>query len=166
MKYWHAFIIYLIAFICQPFLYGLFPMLGIDLNLILCLTVVLTLVYDEILPGLFFGPVFGLLSDSLYGPYVGPQAFAIAVVGVLIFILKEYINIENIFNAIFVLIASTWLFVSVLWCVYFFIGSTYSYTAAIRDLPIQIILNTVAGIIFYRVLIKRVVKHRRDRYFR
>ncbi len=166
MKYWHAFIIYLVAFICQPFLYGLLPTLGIDLNLILCLTVVLTLVYEDRFPGLFFGPIFGLLSDCLYAPYVGPEAFAIAIVGVLVFILREYINIENVLNAIFILIASTWLFVSVLWCVYYLIGSTYSYMAALHELPIQIILNTIVGIVIYRIVIKRVIRHRRDRYFR
>ena len=166
MKYWQAFLFYLAAFLLQPFLYGVIPAAGINLNMILCLTVVFTFVYEEVLPGLFFGPIFGLLTDIMYGQYIGPTAFAVAVCGVIVFILKEYFNNENVINAIIMLIVSTFIFVTTIWIVYNFTNNSYSYVYALKVLPVQLILNTVAGTLLYSVLIKKVVKHRRDRYFR
>lgn len=166
MKYWQAFLFYLAAFLLQPFLYGIIPSAGINLNMILCLTVVFTFVYDEVLPGLFFGPIFGLLTDVMYGQYIGPAAFAIAIAGVIVFVLKEYFNNENVINAILMLIASTWIFVTVIWVIYNLSDNSYGYLYALRVLPAQLILNTVVGTLLYLVLIKKAVKHRKDRYFR
>ena len=166
MKYWQAFLFYLAAFLFQPFLYGLIPSAGINLNLILCLTVIFTFVYDEVLPGLFFGPIFGLLTDIMYGQYIGPFAFAIAVTGVVVFIIKEYFNTENVLNAVIMLVGSTVIFVTVMWIIYSISDNSYSYMYAVRVLPVQLIFNTAAGTLLYLILIKKAVKHRKDRYFR
>lgn len=166
MKYWQAFLFYLAAFVLQPFLYGIIPSAGINLNMILCLTVVFTFVYDEVFPGLFFGPIFGLLTDIMYGQYIGTAAFAIAIAGVIVFLVKIYFNNENVVNAIIMLIASTWIFFTVMWIIYNLSDNSYSYLYALKGLPVQLILNTVAGTLLYLVLIKKAVKHRRDRYFK
>lgn len=165
MKYWHAFLFYLGAFILQPFLYGTFPVIATHINLILCITVVFTFIYDDVMPGLFFGPIFGLINDAMYAPYIGPEAFTIAVVGVVIYLGKVHFNIENIFNAIITMLISTWLFASVMWVVYSFANSPYSYTFAMKELPLQLILNAIAGTILYSVLIKKIIKKRKYRYF-
>lgn len=165
MKYWQAFLFYLGALMLQPFLYGTVPEVATHLNMMLCLTVIFTFVYDDVMPGLFFGPIFGLINDAMYAPYIGPEAFTIAVVGVLVYIGKVYFNIENIFNAIITMLVSTWLFVSVLWLVYSFAHSPYTYAFALKELPLQLVLNTVAGTVLYSVLIKKIVKKRKYRYF-
>lgn len=165
MKRWQGFLIYLAGFLIQPFLYNLAPGLKIVPNLILCFTVVLTLLYDD-MNGLFFGTVFGLLIDICYGLYVGPGAFAIALIGIGTLILKEFINVENIIVLIIVSIISTWAYLSIYWLIYFIVGSPYGYGSAMAVFPWQGLFNLVVMVIMYMIFIKKVIKHRRDRYFR
>lgn len=166
MRYWQGLILYLAAFILQPFLHNLIPGLGGNVNLILCLTVILTFLYDETVIGIFFGLVFGLAGDLFYGMYAGPGGFAFVAVGVAVLLLKRFANKENSFNALIMMLLSTWMYASVYWLVYYFIGSPYSYLYAMKSLPWQLLFNAVVAAILYFVLIKRVIKHRRDRYFR
>lgn len=70
MKNWQMFILYLAAFLLQPFLYNLIPVLGGNVNLLLCMTVIFTLLYEDT-QGIFFGAVFGLLYDLFFGMYAG-----------------------------------------------------------------------------------------------
>ncbi len=166
MKYWQGFILYLAAFFLQPFLLNLIPGPGGNINLLLCLTVVLTFVYDEQLPGILFGFIFGLLRDLVFGIYIGPGALALMVCGITVLIIREFINVENIFNQLFMMLLSTWLYASVYWGIYYVLESPYSYLYAMKTLPWQLLFNCVFAAVLYLVLIKRVIKHRRDRYFR
>ena len=166
MKYWQGFILYLAAFFLQPFLLNLIPGLGGNINLLLCLTVVLTFVYDEQLPGILFGFIFGLLRDLVFGIYIGPGALALMVCGITVLIIREFINVENIFNQLFMMLLSTWLYASVYWGIYYVLESPYSYLYAMKTLPWQLLFNCVFAAVLYLVLIKRVIKHRRDRDFR
>lgn len=166
MSYKQGFFLYLAAFFLQPFLFELIPGFGGNVNLILCLTVMLTYLFDETLPGLFFGFIFGLLSDSFYGMYIGAGTFALVVVGVTVFVLKEFTNIENFFNTILVMAASTWMYTSIYWLIYHVIGSPYSYFYAMKSIPLMLLFNCVIAAGLYMIFIKRVIKYRRDRYFR
>lgn len=166
MKYWQGFVVYLAAFLLQPFLYNLIPGFGGNVNLILCLTVIMTFLYNDTMAGIFFGLIFGLLGDMVYGIYIGPGAFAVVTVGIAVLLLKRFANIENFFNGLITMLLSTWMYASVYWVVYYFIGSPYSYLYAMKSLPWQLLFNTVVGALLYLVLIKRVIKHRRDRYFK
>ena len=166
MRYFHGFILYLAAFFLQPFLQNLIPPLGNHLNLLLCLTVVLTFVYDEKLTGIFFGFIFALLHDIVFGYYLGPAVLAVTAAGIAVLILREFTNIENIFNALFMMLFSTWLYATVYWGVYRILGSPYSYVYAMKTLPFTLLFNCIAAAVLYLVLIKKVIKHRRDRYFR
>lgn len=166
MRYFHGFILYLAAFFLQPFLQNLIPLLGNHLNLLLCLTVVLTFVYDERLTGIFFGFIFALLSDIVSGYYLGPAVLAVTCAGIVVLILREFTNIENIFNALFMMLLSTWLYATVYWGVYKLLGSPYSYVYAMKTLPLSLLFNCITAAVLYLVLIKKVIKHRRDRYFR
>lgn len=165
MKNWQTMIVYLAAFLLQPFLYNLIPQLGAHINLLLCLTVMFTLLYDN-QQGIFFGFVFGLLYDLFYGMYAGPGALCLVLCGLAALIIKDYINIENFFNGVLIMLVAVWLHASLYWVVYFFIGSPYSYIYAMKWLPLSLLFNGLIGAVIYLILIKRVIRHRRDRYFR
>ncbi len=165
MRYSRALILYVGALFLQPFLHNLFPGFGGQINLMLCLTVVLTFVYDETLPGIFFGGIFGMIQDSFFGMYVGPGALCLVLAGIAVLLLKHFANKENFVNIVLLLLFATWLYASLYWCVYAVLGSPYSYLYVMKTLPRPFILNVAAGSVLYFVLIKRVIKHRRDRYF-
>lgn len=117
-------------------------------------------------PGILFGFIFGLLRDLVFGIYIGPGALALMVCGITVLIIREFINVENIFNQLFMMLLSTWLYASVYWGIYYVLESPYSYLYAMKTLPWQLLFNCVFAAVLYLVLIKRVIKHRRDRYFR
>lgn len=166
MKYRQGFLLYLGAFFLQPFLQNLIPSFGNHVNLLLCLTVVLTFLYDEQLPGILWGFVFGLLYDIVFGIYLGPGVTALVVTGVAVLVLREFVNIENFFNALITMLVSTWMYTSVYWGIYFVLGSPYSYIYAMKTVPLQLLFNCLVAAAVYLILIKRVKKHRRDRYFK
>ncbi|MDD4377641.1 MAG: rod shape-determining protein MreD [Eubacteriales bacterium] len=166
MKYWHSLLMYFGAFLLQPVLYSFAPQLGITPNLILCLTVVLVLLYDDNYYGIFNGAIFGLLSDVCYGQYFGINSLAFVIIAIIVLFLREFANVENVFTAVITGAVSTWLHVSIVWLIMKLAGSPYDYMMAIEILPLSIIFNEVIIVILYFILIKRVIKFRRDRYFK
>ena len=166
MKYWQGFLLYLTAFILQPMLYNLIPALGGNLNLLLCLTVVVTFMYDDTLMGILYGFLFGLAWDAYYGMYVGPGTLALTASGIAVLFLKGFVNKENVLNGILGTPLFTWFYASVYWVIYYFLDSPYSYLYAMKSLPLQLLFNGIAGAALYFILLKRVIKHRRDRYFK
>jgi len=166
MKHGQAFFVYLAAFFLQPFLQNLIPFFGENVNLILCLTVMLVFVCEKPGQGIFFGCVFSLLWDMFYGLYTGPSAVAMLICGVAVYLLKYFTHIENFLNAVLFMLGSTLLFGSLYWCVYAAIGTTYSYFYAMGTLLPQFVCNTIVGLGVYFVLIERVKRQRRDRYYR
>lgn len=166
MKHRQVFLVYLAAFFLQPFLQNLIPFFGNNVNLILCLTVMLVFVHENPGQGIFFGSVFALLWDMFYGLYAGPSAVAMVICGMAVYLLRYFTHIENFLNAALFLVGGTFLFGSVYWCVYAAIGTTYSYFYAIGTLWPQFICNVIVGLGVYFVLIENVKKQRRDRYYR
>ena len=166
MKHRQAFFVYLAAFFLQPFLQNLIPFLGNHVNLILCLTVMMTFVHETPSQGLFFGCVFAMFTDLFYGLYTGPSVVAMFACVMTVYLLKYFVHIENWMNAVVFLAAATLLYGTVYWCVYAVIGTTYSYFYAMMSLLPQIVCNVLVGLGVYFALIGNEKKLRRDRYYR
>lgn len=166
MTYRKAFFIYLATFFLQPFLQNLIPDFGGHVNLLLCLTVMFSFAYDDVLAGISWGFVFGFLYDMLYGMYAGPGVLSLMVVGIAVLFLREFINIENFFNVIGTMFVSTWLYATVYWGIYAVLGSPYTYLYAMKSLPLPLLFNCLVCAALYFLLIKRDMKYRRDRYFK
>lgn len=166
IKHRHVLLIYLAAFLLQPFLQNLVPFIGNNLNLILCLTVMFVFVYESPGQGIFFGSVFALLSDLFYGQYTGVAVLAMVVTAIAVYGLKYFTHIENFGNAIIFMAGATLLYAAVYWAVYAAIGSAYTFGYAMGHVLPQAVLNSVAGLGVYFILVRRVIKHRRDRYYR
>ncbi len=166
IKHRHVFLIYLAAFLLQPFLQNLIPVIGNNINLILCLTVIFVFVYESPGQGVFFGSVFAMMNDLFYGQYTGPGALAMVLTGIAVYGLKYFAHIENFLNAIVFMIGATFVFATIYWGIYAAIDSSYTYGYAMSSILPQLVLNSAVGLGVYLVLIRRVIKHRRDRYYR
>lgn len=167
MKQWKEIVLYVGAFLLQPFLYHILPGGGISPNLILILTAMLSFLYEDNYLTIGLGVSFALMTDLCYGLYVGPGAISVFIVAMLIFSLKDFANKENIINAGIVMLLSTWVYSSSYWLIYFIVGNgAYSYIFAMKSLPLQLLYNLIIALILYMILIKKVIRHRRDRYFR
>ncbi|MFV0516469.1 MAG: rod shape-determining protein MreD [Aminipila sp.] len=163
MKMRFAVIIFLIAFLLQGTLLNLFSIFGATPNLVLCLVIIFSFLYEDN-NGLVLGVVFGLLMDLCFTPYMGMNAFAMLIVSLFVSFLRENINKENLVPVLTVSVVATFIFN----LIYFFLsrcfGSTYSIIYWLKLQPLFVIYNLVVVFILYLILIKRVVKYRNDRY--
>lgn len=166
MKYWKAGIFFLIAFLIQNSLLNMINIGGYTPNLLLCLVVIFSFLYEKDMYGLIYGAVFGLLYDVCYGYVIGPTPITLVIVAVAVLVLREYANIENIVSMWAVSIFSFVAYYLINWGLYRIAGIPLGLSYAFSN-AVWVILYSLAVItLIYMVMIKRVVKHHNDRYFK
>jgi rod shape-determining protein MreD len=165
MRYWKAAILFIVAFLIQTSLLNLFAIAGHTPNLLLCLVIVLSFVYEGKLYGLVYGAIFGLLYDMTMGTVLGPTAICLAVVAILILIIRDFANIENIINLWVVAALSIAVYYVLNWVILHLLGNPLGIVYMLKELPISAIYSMVVVTVIYSILIRKAVKHRKDRYF-
>lgn len=166
MKYPKAGLVCLIAFLIQTSLLNLVSVAGRTPNLLLCLVVVLSFLYENEMYGVVYGAVFGLLYDLCFGIVFGPTAISLVVVSIFILFVREAANIENIVNMWVVAAVSILIYYTSYWALLHLAGNPTGILYMLKNLPIVFIYSFVVITVAYIILIKRAVKHRKDRYFR
>ena len=166
MKYWKAGLLFLTAFFVQTSLLNLLSIAGCTPNLILCMVVVLSFLYENEMYGVVFGAVFGLLYDICYSSVIGPTAISLVLVAILILVLREYANIENIVNMWVISAVSIVLYYGLNWGLFHMAGNPIGIVYVIKDLPGVFLYSLAVVTLIYLILIRKAVKHRRDRYFK
>ena len=166
MRYWKAGLIFLIAFLIQPSLLNMINIGGYTPNLLLCLVVIFSFIYEEEMYGIVFGSFFGVLYDVCYSDVIGPAPIAFLVVAVGIMMAREYVNIENIFNMWIVSILSFCTYYLINWGLHRIAGNPIGIIYVFGKVPWIIFFSMVVITIIYLILIRKAVRYRRDRYFR
>lgn len=166
MKYTKAGIVFLIAFLIQTSLLNLVSIAGRTPNLLLCMVVVLSFLYENEMYGVVYGAVFGLLYDLCFGIVIGSTAISLVTVSLFILLVREYANIENIVNMWVVAAASILIYYAVNWILLGIAGSPTGFLYMMKNLPIVFVYSFAVITVAYVILIRKAVKHRKDRYFR
>ena len=166
MRYWKAGLIFLIAFLIQPSLLNMINIGGYTPNLLLCLVVIFSFIYEEEMYGIVFGSFFGVLYDVCYSDVIGPAPIAFLVVAVGIMMASEYVHIENIFNMWIVSILSFCTYYLINWGLHRIAGNPIGIIYVFGKVPWIILYSMVVITIIYLILIRKAVRYRRDRYFR
>lgn len=166
MRYWKVGAAFTAAFIVQTSLLNVISIKGYTPNLLLCLVVVCTFLYEDGRYGIIFGAAFGLLYDVCFSSVLGPTALALLATSAVILLVRESANIENIVNLWIVSAVSLVIFYLVSWGMFRIAGNPESFVYVLKRLPWTGLysLAVITGI--YLVLIRKVTKHRKDRYFR
>ena len=165
MRYWKAGLIFLIAFLIQPSLLNMINIGGYTPNLLLCLVVIFSFIYEEEMYGIVFGSFFGVLYDVCYSDVIGPAPIAFLVVAVGIMMAREYVNIENIFNMWIVSILSFCTYYLINWGLHRIAGNPIGIIYVFGKVPWIILYSMVVITIIYLILIRKAVRYRRVRYF-
>ena len=166
MKYWKAAAAVLVAFLIQTSLLNIVNIKGYTPNLLLCLVVVFSFLYEDGLYGIIFGAAFGLLYDICFSSVLGPTALALVATAVGILIVREFANIENIVNMWIVAAVSLVIFYFVSWGLFHIGGKPEGFIYVLKRLPWTGLYSVAVITAIYLVLIRKVTKHRKDRYFR
>lgn len=166
MKYRYSFFIFLIAFLIQGTLLNIFSLFGVTPNLILCLVVMFSLLYDSQMHGVVMGSIFGVLSDMCFMPYAGVSSLGYLAVSLAVMLASRVFNRENLVTMLALTAFSTVFFQFYMWTMYFFLGSSIAVTYMMRGLPVSIIYNTAVAAALYQIFIRKVTRFRSDRYYR
>lgn len=166
MRYWKAGAAFVVAFLIQTSLLNIISIKGYTPNLLLCLVIVFSFLYEDSLYGIVLGAGFGLLYDICFSSVLGPTALALVVTSVVILIVREFANIENIVNMWIVAVFSLVIFYFVSWSLFRLGGNPEGFLYVIKRLPWTGLYSIAVITAIYLVLIRKVTKHRKDRYFR
>ena len=91
---------------------------------------------------------------------------ALVIVAILILVFREYANIENVINLWVVSIISIVLYYFLNWVLQFIGGNPIGIMYVLRGLPWTGLYSLFVITVIYFVLIRKVVRYRKDRYFR
>ena len=166
MKYKYAAIMFFVAFIIQTTLMNAFSVFEVTPNLLLCLVVIFSFLYDENNYGVVLGVVFGLLYDICFSQYIGPAALAFLVISLSIMLVNVVMNKEAVFSVIIIAAAATVIYTLIYWGIMAMLGSNYSFLYMINFLPMYILYNTVIVTLLYYLMIKKVIRYHQDRYYK
>jgi len=166
MKYRYAACLFLVAFLIQTTLMNVVRVFDVTPNLLLCLVVIFSFLYDHNNSGLVLGVIFGLLYDIAFSQFVGIAALAFLIISIAIMLVSSMMSKEAFFSVIILAPAATVVYTLIYWGIMAMMGSNYSFLFVIGFLPYYVIYNTIVVIIMYLAMIKKVIRHHNDRYFK
>ena len=166
MRYWKAGLAFLAAFIIQTSFLNVISIGGYTPNLLLCLVIVFSFLYENNMYGVVYGAVFGLIYDLCFSYVTGPTAIAMAAAAILILVFREYTNVENIINMWFISVVSIVVYYFLNWLLMFICGNPKGLLFVFSHVPWTGIYSLAVITVIYLVLVKTVIRHRKDRYFR
>ncbi len=166
MKSWKAGIFFLIAFFIQCSFLNVISIAGYTPNLLLCLVIVFSFLYEEQIYGLLYGAMFGVFYDICFADVVGPTPIALVLVALVIFVLREYANIENIVNMWVTSLLSILLYYALNWSLQHLAGNPIGLLYVLKTLPWITLYSLSLMTVLYLILLRKMTRHRKDRYFR
>lgn len=166
MKSWKAGIFFLIAFFIQCSFLNVISIAGYTPNLLLCLVIVFSFLYEEQIYGLLYGVLFGVFYDICFADVVGPTPIALVLVALVIFVLREYANIENIVNMWVTSLLSILFYYALNWALPHLAGNPIGLLYVLKTLPWITLYSLSLMTVLYLILLRKMTRHRKDRYFR
>ena len=166
MRYLRIGGVFLIAFLIQPSLLNVISIHGYTPNLILCMTILYTYLYEEVIYGVVFGALFGVLYDMMYSNVIGPMPISLVLVATGIVVIREFTNIENIVNMWVVSVVSMLAYYFINWGLHHLAGNPVGFAVIFQQIPWIALYSLVIITVMYKIIIRRVIRHHRDRYVR
>lgn len=165
MKIRIAAILFMVALVLQGTLLNLFSIFGGTANLLLCLVIMMTFLYENE-NAIYLGLFFGILSDIAYSDMVGIASLGFLLVGYLTVQVRQILNKENVFSVLILSISGTLIYNVFYWFVTNLFNNNIDFFIFAKLQPVYIIYNLIIMMMIYFSLINRVVKHRKDRYYK
>ncbi len=166
MNYRKAIVMFVIAFLVQTSLLNVIMIKGYTPNLLLCLVVTISFLYENKTYGIVLGAIFGVLYDICFSTVVGPTALCLVIVAAFILLVRETVNIENIINMWVVATISIAVYYVLNWLLIHLTGNPLGILYMLTKLPGEYIYSIIVITILYLILLRLSDRHRRDRYFR
>jgi rod shape-determining protein MreD len=162
MRYYIAIPVFLLAFLLQTTVLYSYPIFGFAPNLLLCLVVVFSFLYEEHY-GLVLGVAFGALLDISSSWYFGVRAISFVLIYGIVSVLRNIFNHEKLLPDMLMAVIATLVDCFFVWAVYRLCGSPSSVMNTVRSLPVLLVSQTLITGVFHLLFVRSVIRHRRDR---
>ena len=163
MKYRYSFIIFLIAFILQSTVMNHFGIFQMSPNLILCLVVIFSFLYEGY-HGIIFGLIFGLISDICFAEIIGIASMCNFAVALICIEMKRYLYKESMISVTIVSAVGTIIYALFYWSVNRLLGNGADFLYVMEKDAVLLIYNIIITLAIYLIVNRSVIKHRGDRY--
>jgi len=164
MNYAKAGIFFAVCWLIQTtLLWRIWPF-GATPSLILCAVVCMAWLYDAYYC-LVYGVVFGLLLDIQVQAMFGVQAVAFVLCCVPPFLLRLGFNPERTFPVVISALAATPIHAFSVWGIYYIFGVPKVITLVLPTLPEQFVSQAIICLVLHLLLVRTIIKDRRDRRF-
>jgi len=163
LKYRYSFLLFFIAFILQTTVMNHFRIFQMSPNLILCLVVIFSFLYEGY-HGIFFGLVFGFISDICFSEIIGVAAMCNFTVALLCIGSKRYFYKESMISVTIVSAVGTSVYALLYWSVNRMLSNGADFIYVMEKDAVLLIYHIVITLAIYKVVSRSVIKHRGDRY--
>lgn len=163
MKYRYSFLIFLLAFILQSTIMNHFGIFQMSPNLILCLVVTFSFLYEGY-NGIVFGIVFGFVSDICFSEIIGIAAMCNFAVALICIELKRYLYKESRISVMIATTIGTVVYALFFWSVYRILGKGADFLYVMEKEAILLIYHIFITMVIYQIIRRSVIKHSGDRY--
>ena len=165
MKIRIAALLFMGAFLIQGSLLNLLAIMGVTPNLLLCLVITLTLLYNSD-RAIYLGAAFGILYDLVYSDVIGVASIGQLMAGFLTWKARQLLNPENILSILILSSAGTVLYNLLYWGIVNLFRDQFGLLDFLKLQPGYVAYNMAVMILLYLGLINRAIRHRNDRYYK
>ena len=163
MKYRYSFLLFFIAFILQSTVMNYFRVFEMSPNLILCLVVIFSFLYEGY-HGMIFGILFGFVSDICFAEIIGIASMANFAVALVCIGMKRYFYKDSRISVTIVSVMGTAVYALLYWSVSGMLGSGAEFLYVMEKEAVLLIYHIIITLAVYQVVSRSVIKHRGDRY--
>jgi rod shape-determining protein MreD len=164
VKRGYILLLFIAGFILQSTMMLYINLLGITPNIILCLVVLFSFVYEGN-QGIIYGIVFGLIQDICFSVLIGPAAISYFLVALLMIEIKRFLHRDSMLNIFLASLIATATYYLINWGIIALFGGIYSFLYVAKGTVILLILNSITMIILYQLIGKRSIRYPQDRYY-
>jgi rod shape-determining protein MreD len=132
-------------------------------NLILCLVVIFSFLYDGY-HGVVFGILFGFVVDVCFAGIIGIAAMANFTVALICIGMKTYFYKESRISVTIVSVMATVVYALFYWGVNRMLGFGADFIYVMEKEAVLLIYHIIITLAAYQIVSRRVIKHRGDRY--
>ena len=164
MRYYFAVPIFLLALLIQTTIMWRLPIFGFSPNLLLCMVIVFSFLYNESY-GLILGIAFGLLLDISTSIFLGTQTISFVFVFIVVRIFRNIFNHESIILDMLMALIATPINVMLVWVINRLLGVPDSIVYALKSLLPLMFLNFLLVGVLHLIFVRTVIRHKQDTKF-
>lgn len=162
MKHRYIFLIFLLAFILQTTIFNNFGVYQMSPNIILCLVVIFTFLYEGN-HGMIYGLIFGFVLDICFAEIIGVAPLCYFTVALICIEMKRYLYKDSRISLTIVTCIGTAVYALLYWSAYKVLGMGVAFLYAMEKEAILLVYHIVITLAIYQFVSRRF-KHSGDRY--